>query len=107
MRRFLRPAPTCAIPGTGPVRAEHGHDPDAYVEIGSLTKALTGTLLARPADAGRLAPDDRLTVWLPAVPAGSEITLRAGAGPDAPRAAVTGALRHRAPRGCSLPDAHR
>ncbi|MDQ1009474.1 D-alanyl-D-alanine-carboxypeptidase/D-alanyl-D-alanine-endopeptidase [Streptomyces sp. V4I23] len=76
MRRLLRPAPVCAITGTGPVRAEHGHDPDAYVEIGSLTKALTGTLLARLADAGRLDPDDRLTAWLPAVPAGSEITLR-------------------------------
>ncbi|MFE8988882.1 serine hydrolase domain-containing protein [Streptomyces collinus] len=76
MRRFPRPAPICAISGTGPVRAEHGHDPDAYVEIGSVTKVLTGTLLARLADAGRLDPDDRLAVWLPAVPAGSEITLR-------------------------------
>ncbi|MFF9339036.1 serine hydrolase domain-containing protein [Streptomyces sp. NPDC014773] len=76
MRRFPRPAPMCAISGTGSVRAEHGHDPDAYVEIGSLTKALTGTLLARLADAGRLDPDDPLTAWLPAVPAGSEITLR-------------------------------
>ncbi|AVH96653.1 hypothetical protein GCM10010497_37600 [Streptomyces cinereoruber] len=34
------------------------------------------------------------------------ITLRVGAGPDAARAAVTGALRDRALRGWSLADAH-
>jgi hypothetical protein len=33
------------------------------------------------------------------------ITLRVGAGPDAARAAVAGALRDRALRGWSLPDA--
>ncbi|MDN3297735.1 serine hydrolase domain-containing protein [Streptomyces ficellus] len=76
MRRLLRPAPLCAITGGGLVRAEHGHDPDAYVEIGSFTKVLTGTLLARLAEAGRLDADDRLTGWLPAVPATSGITLR-------------------------------
>ncbi|MFI2371926.1 serine hydrolase domain-containing protein [Streptomyces sp. NPDC018833] len=76
MRQLLRPAPVCAITGTGPLRAEHGHDPDAYVEIGSFTKVLTGTLLARLATADRIDPDDRLTRWLPAVPAGSDITLR-------------------------------
>ncbi|MFG3184156.1 serine hydrolase domain-containing protein [Streptomyces nigra] len=76
MSLFTRPAPLCAISGTGRVRTERGHALDAYVEIGSVTKALTGTLLARLADAGLLSVDDRLTVWLPAVPAGSEITLR-------------------------------
>ncbi|AVH96651.1 hypothetical protein C5L38_17570 [Streptomyces sp. WAC00288] len=48
MRRFPRPTPMRATSGTGSVRAEHGHDPDAYVEIGSLTEALTGTPPARP-----------------------------------------------------------
>ncbi|MBT2368104.1 serine hydrolase [Streptomyces sp. ISL-10] len=58
------------------MRAEHGHDPDSYVEIGSFTKALTGTLLARLATAGRIDPDDHLIRWLPAVPVRSDITLR-------------------------------
>ncbi|MFG3256203.1 serine hydrolase domain-containing protein [Streptomyces sp. NPDC048172] len=57
------------------VRAEHGHDPDRYVQIGSLTKPLTGTLLSCLARAGRIGWDDPVEKWLDA-PSGTGITLR-------------------------------
>ncbi|TQK52947.1 D-alanyl-D-alanine-carboxypeptidase/D-alanyl-D-alanine-endopeptidase [Streptomyces sp. SLBN-118] len=71
----LRPVPVCVLSGSAPPLAEHGHDPAAYVEIGSLTKVLTGTALIRMARAGLLGLDDTVEQWLPAVP-GSGITLR-------------------------------
>ncbi|MFJ6996957.1 serine hydrolase domain-containing protein, partial [Streptomyces sp. NPDC003090] len=61
-------------PGREP-RVEHGHDPALFVEIGSLTKVLTGTALVRMAAAGLLDVDDPVERWLPAAPA-CGITLR-------------------------------
>jgi D-alanyl-D-alanine-carboxypeptidase/D-alanyl-D-alanine-endopeptidase len=39
---------------------EHGHALDAFVELGSLTKVLTGTALVRMAAANVLRLDDPL-----------------------------------------------
>ncbi|MFJ8696337.1 serine hydrolase domain-containing protein [Streptomyces roseolilacinus] len=73
--RFRRAVPLCVLrPGRQP-HVEHGHDPALFVEIGSLTKVLTGTALVRAAAAGLLDPDDPVERWLPAPP-GSGITLR-------------------------------
>lgn len=70
-----RPVPVCVLrPGREP-RVEHGHSPDRFVEIGSLTKVLTGTALVRMAAAELLGLDDPVERWLPAAPA-SGITLR-------------------------------
>ncbi|QKW48354.1 serine hydrolase domain-containing protein [Streptomyces buecherae] len=71
----MRPSPTCVLSGDGPVRVRHGHDPDRYVEIGSLTKVLTGTALTRLAETGVLGLEDPVERWLP-VPPGTGITLR-------------------------------
>ncbi|MFI9718219.1 serine hydrolase domain-containing protein [Streptomyces sp. NPDC052396] len=60
--------PTCVLTPSG-TEVRHGHDPDAFVEIGSLTKVLTGTLLTRLAAQGVLSPDDPLDRWLDTVPA--------------------------------------
>ncbi|WEH33389.1 serine hydrolase [Streptomyces sp. AM 4-1-1] len=67
--------PTCVFTSSDAPRAEHGHDPDRFVQIGSLTKPLTGTLLVRLAETGVLHLDDPLDTHLPA-PAGTGITLR-------------------------------
>ncbi|MET3987102.1 serine hydrolase domain-containing protein [Streptomyces sp. PvR034] len=56
-------------------RATHGHDADRYVQIGSLTKVVTGTALVRMAQAGVVELDDPVERWLPAAP-GTGITLR-------------------------------
>ncbi|MEC4019284.1 serine hydrolase domain-containing protein [Streptomyces sp. H27-D2] len=56
-------------------RVSHGHDADAFVEIGSLTKVLTGTAWMRMAAAGAIGADDLVDHWLDA-PAGTGITLR-------------------------------
>ncbi|MFF7730564.1 serine hydrolase domain-containing protein [Streptomyces sp. NPDC008001] len=75
--KFPAPTPTCVLGSTG-LCAPHtgrGHDPDAYVEIGSLTKVLTGTLLMQLAARGVLTVDDPLERWLK-TPAGTGITLR-------------------------------
>ncbi|MBZ4319439.1 serine hydrolase domain-containing protein [Streptomyces huiliensis] len=70
--------PTCVLSsvGHGKPSVAHGHDPDAFVEIGSLTKVLTGTLLTRLAADGVLDMDDPLEKWLPASTPGTGITLR-------------------------------
>ncbi|MGQ4419855.1 serine hydrolase domain-containing protein [Streptomyces sp. SAS_269] len=47
---------------------------DRFVEIGSLTKVITGTALTSMAEAGMLALEDPLERWLPATP-GTGITL--------------------------------
>ncbi|WP_327324982.1 beta-lactamase family protein [Streptomyces sp. NBC_01210] len=70
----LRPVPVCVLSGSAPPLARHGHDPAAFVEIGSLTKVLTGTLLIRMVRAGLLGLDDAVEQWLP-TPPGSGITL--------------------------------
>ncbi|MFF1479158.1 serine hydrolase domain-containing protein [Streptomyces sp. NPDC058301] len=71
----MRPVPLCILSSSAPPRVEHGHDPELFVQIGSLTKPLTGTLLVRLATAGALGLDDPLERFLP-VPAGTGITLR-------------------------------
>ncbi|MBB0230982.1 serine hydrolase [Streptomyces calidiresistens] len=72
--------PVCVVGGTGfRSRATGGHDPDAFVETGSLTKVVTGTLLTRLAERGTVSMDDPLERWLPA-PVGTGITLRHLAG---------------------------
>ena len=53
----------------------HGHDPDLFVQIGSLTKPLTATVLTALADDKALGLDDPLELFLP-VPGGTGITLR-------------------------------
>ncbi len=70
-----RAVPTCVLrPGREP-RLTNGHAEDRFVEIGSLTKVLTGTALVRMESAGVLDADDPVERWLPAAPA-SGITLR-------------------------------
>lgn len=56
--------------------AEGGHGPDAWVELGSITKTVTATLLQRLAQEGVVAADDPLEALLPDCPAGTGITLR-------------------------------
>ncbi|MBB5937743.1 serine hydrolase domain-containing protein [Streptomyces zagrosensis] len=70
----MRPIPTCLLSGDGPERVSHGHDPDRFVQIGSLTKVLTGTALMRLAEAKTLELADPVERWLP-VPPGTGITL--------------------------------
>ncbi|MFG2148796.1 serine hydrolase domain-containing protein [Streptomyces sp. NPDC048696] len=67
--------PICVLSDSAPPRAEYGHDPELFVQIGSLTKPLTGTLLVRLAAEGALDLDAPLDRFLP-VPSGTGITLR-------------------------------
>ncbi|MFI9153919.1 serine hydrolase [Streptomyces sp. NPDC053367] len=71
----MRRVPTCVLTDAAPPEAADGHAVDRYVEIGSLTKVLTGTALARMASAGLVGLDDPVDRWLP-VPSGTGITLR-------------------------------
>ncbi|RCH66854.1 class A beta-lactamase-related serine hydrolase [Streptomyces sp. SDr-06] len=71
----MRPVPTCVLSSFEEPRAQDGHALDAYVQIGSLTKPLTGTILVRLAAAGVLRPDAPVEEFLP-VPSGTGITLR-------------------------------
>ncbi|MFV2117203.1 serine hydrolase domain-containing protein [Streptomyces sp. Act-28] len=50
------------------------HDPDAYAELGSVTKVLTGTVLMSLAEQGVLSLDDPIERWSNA-PHGTNITL--------------------------------
>ncbi|MFJ1882916.1 serine hydrolase domain-containing protein [Streptomyces sp. NPDC088137] len=70
----MRPVPTCILGNSEAPQVLHGHALDAYVQIGSLSKVLTGTALARLAAAGVLRPDDPVERFLP-VPRGTGITL--------------------------------
>ncbi|MFF4603969.1 serine hydrolase domain-containing protein [Streptomyces sp. NPDC001339] len=72
---FRRPVPSCVFRSGHEPQAEHGHAPDRFVEMGSLTKVLTGTALVRMAAADLLELDDPVERWLPAA-APSGITLR-------------------------------
>ncbi|MCF3129516.1 serine hydrolase domain-containing protein [Streptomyces olivochromogenes] len=67
--------PTCVLSSFEAPRVLHGHSPDLFVQIGSLTKPLTATVLTRLADSGFLGLDDPLESFLPA-PRGTGITLR-------------------------------
>jgi D-alanyl-D-alanine-carboxypeptidase/D-alanyl-D-alanine-endopeptidase len=69
--------PTCLLGGAGITgRVAYGHDVDRFVEIGSLTKVLTGTVLARLAAEGTVGFDTPLEDCLDEVPGGTGITLR-------------------------------
>ncbi|MFD5541754.1 serine hydrolase domain-containing protein [Streptomyces sp. NPDC127079] len=71
----MRPVPTCVLSSGQAPRVQHGHALDSYVQIGSLSKTLTGTVLARLAATGVLRLDAPLEEFLP-VPRGTGITLR-------------------------------
>ncbi|MFD7665263.1 serine hydrolase domain-containing protein [Streptomyces sp. NPDC059788] len=73
--RRRRRARTVILRPSAPPRLTGGHRTDAYVEIGSVTKVLTGTALDRLAADGVLTPDDPVERWLDA-PRGTGITLR-------------------------------
>ncbi|MEI5522439.1 serine hydrolase domain-containing protein [Streptomyces brasiliscabiei] len=69
--------PTCLLGGAGiDDRVAHGHDADRFVEIGSLTKVFTGTVLARLAEEGTVGLDTPLEECVEEVPRGTGITLR-------------------------------
>lgn len=70
----MRPVPTCILGSGQAPQALHGHALDAYVQIGSLSKTLTGTALARLAAKGVLQADAPVERFLP-VPPGTGITL--------------------------------
>ncbi|MFI5867316.1 serine hydrolase domain-containing protein [Streptomyces sp. NPDC051546] len=67
--------PTIVLGSGLATEATDGHDADRYVQIGSLTKVVTGTALVRMAQAGLLDLDDPVEHWLPAAP-GTGISLR-------------------------------
>ncbi|MGX8280236.1 MULTISPECIES: serine hydrolase domain-containing protein [unclassified Streptomyces] len=67
--------PACILSSSHEPQVSHGHDLNRFVQIGSLTKPLTGTLLVQLASTGTLQMDDPLEQFLPA-PAGTGITLR-------------------------------
>lgn len=67
--------PTCILSSFQAPQISHGHSPDLFVQIGSLTKPLTATVLTALAAGGTLALDDPLESFLP-VPRGTGITLR-------------------------------
>ncbi|MFJ3234775.1 serine hydrolase domain-containing protein [Streptomyces sp. NPDC086787] len=71
----MRRIPTCVLGDFGPPSVRDGHALDRFVQIGSLTKVVTGTALLRLAAIGALSPDDPVERWLPAAP-GTGITLR-------------------------------
>ncbi|MEU8962383.1 serine hydrolase domain-containing protein [Streptomyces sp. NPDC048491] len=68
--------PTCILTGSREPVARDGHALDAYVQIGSLTKPLTGTAMMRLAAEGTLQLDTAVQELLPGVPPGTGITLR-------------------------------
>ncbi|WP_328380125.1 beta-lactamase family protein [Streptomyces sp. NBC_00440] len=71
----MSPVPTCILSSSEAPQALHGHAVDAYVQIGSLSKILTGTALAQFAAKGVLESDSPLEQFLP-VPPGTGITLK-------------------------------
>ena len=67
--------PTCILSSFEPPQVRNGHSLDLFVQIGSLTKTLTATVLTALAGRGALSLDDPLESFLPA-PEGTGITLR-------------------------------
>ncbi|MFI5978975.1 serine hydrolase domain-containing protein [Streptomyces sp. NPDC051452] len=67
--------PTCVLSSFESPQVRNGHSLDLFVQIGSLTKTLTATVLTALAGRGVLSLDDPLESFLPA-PAGTGITLR-------------------------------
>ncbi|WP_328321145.1 serine hydrolase domain-containing protein [Streptomyces sp. NBC_00388] len=96
--------PTCILSSSQAPRVSHGHALDRFVQIGSLTKPLTGTLLAQLASAGVVQPGDPLDQYLP-VPAGTGITLRHLAEHTASLPRVPPGLRRRDPYAGFGPEA--
>ncbi|WP_424863387.1 serine hydrolase domain-containing protein [Streptomyces sp. MMS24-I29] len=70
----MRPVPTCILSSGQAPQALHGHALDSYVQIGSLSKTLTGTALAQLATKGVVQLDAPVEQFLP-VPPGTGITL--------------------------------
>ncbi|GAB7031264.1 serine hydrolase domain-containing protein [Streptomyces sp. NPDC021749] len=71
------PVPTCVMGGRGiPDHVSRGHDFDKFVELGSLTKVITGTVLTQLATAGALDLDDPIERRLDDVPEDTGVTLR-------------------------------
>ncbi|MER5888037.1 serine hydrolase domain-containing protein [Streptomyces sp. NPDC001941] len=71
------PTPLCLLGGPGiEDRTGHGHDQDRFVEIGSLSKVFTGTVLGRLAQDGTVGLDTPLEDCLAEVPGGTGISLR-------------------------------
>ncbi|MGQ4331180.1 serine hydrolase domain-containing protein [Streptomyces hayashii] len=69
MNPLARPrVPACVLTSTAEPALTDGHAVDRFVEIGSLTKVVTGTALVRMAAAGVLSLDDPVERWLPAAP---------------------------------------
>ncbi|MEU1303870.1 serine hydrolase domain-containing protein [Streptomyces shenzhenensis] len=54
--------------GMAPPALSDGHAVDRFVQVGSLTKVVTGTAMIRMAASGVLALDDPVERWLPAAP---------------------------------------
>jgi D-alanyl-D-alanine-carboxypeptidase/D-alanyl-D-alanine-endopeptidase len=71
----VRPVPTCIFSSSQAPQVLYGHALDLYVQIGSLSKPLTGTVLVQLAATGVLQLDAPLEEFLP-VPRGTGITLR-------------------------------
>lgn len=68
---------TCLLGGPGITdRTTHGHDPDRFVQLGSLSKVMTGTVMMRLRDQGVIDLDAPLQDYLAEVPRGTGITLR-------------------------------
>ncbi|MFJ5803735.1 serine hydrolase domain-containing protein [Streptomyces decoyicus] len=71
------PVPTCVLGGRGiQDHVSHGHSFDHFVELGSLSKVVTGTILTQLATAQVLNLDDPLELRLADVPKGTGVTLR-------------------------------
>lgn len=64
----MRRTRTCVLSDAAPPDVSDGHAVDRFVEIGSLTKVVTGTALARMATSGVVGLDDPLERWLPETP---------------------------------------
>ncbi|MFJ7209617.1 serine hydrolase domain-containing protein [Streptomyces sp. NPDC098789] len=61
----MLPTPMVVLASGAATVSAHGHDPTRHVQIGSLTKVVTGTALMRLAAAGILGLDDPVRRWLP------------------------------------------
>ncbi|MEV5388590.1 serine hydrolase [Streptomyces sp. NPDC052721] len=65
MKLAVRRVPTCVLSDSAAPTVSDGHAVDRFVQIGSLTKVVTGTAMTRMAASGVLALDDPVERWLP------------------------------------------
>ncbi|QRX91152.1 serine hydrolase domain-containing protein [Streptomyces noursei] len=71
------PVPTCVLGSRGVQdHVSRGHSLNHFVELGSLSKVVTGTILTQLATAGALHLDDQLELHLADVPKDTGVTLR-------------------------------